>query len=829
MKKFLLLTFISLAAVSAFGTAPRHRAHVPGFAKERKASPQRHQPTQSARPLPAVKATPYAVTPARYEEVAATASRIDVKRLLSYTTQFGPHAAKYVFEWDDYGFPSKAKTVEGSFAGEYTDYQYTWYDPGKKWSSKKQFFHSEDGNVYQEFEQIRTFHPNGSVASISEPGNRYREFDENGHLTLDKHIWGSWWGEDEYDFQANTYTYFALTDSWIEGYETPWEQRRVILDGDYGYYIEFWRDGHLSSKEGEWFDTDGNHTGHAYINYYPTDSIDIPSWGYGDRTENVTNPDGSLSEIYYDLQFEEGTAEWEKRYESVYSANYYDPYIYNPGEKRTATYYDCQYGSVQNDTLTWVNDRIAKRVSYYNGNYEGCDYYMVRSDNTLNWYDIYYDTTTGNYAVNDTMTIAGVYYDVYTYYNASGNIISQFREDDDSWEEWKGGDQWELCKDRTITVYEDSEDSYEMTFDSKGRITESIEYRYGVRRYRGVYTYNDKGVTYNSYSYRNGQTEYLNYVEVTETDGDITTETEIYYEADGSVADARKRVYDKASGIVSYYNKYGDGDWEMMSEYMEPIVETLADGTVITIERYRESDGTIIQTKYVRKDTEDYRLDERYSWDSEQSKWIGDWKQEEVFVKIPEFKAIYPQNPWEIQDEYFFNDNEAVSVAHDQWCYISYYWDRENSEWVKYSDRGIPNYTLIDNNTLRQTTDDAVYTTIVDDNRRVIRTEISFNDDYNDYYAQKNIWHEYRYDSDGDLIYDSELRTDNEIWTYEYTYGMINIFNGIDGIISEADGNADRTVYNLQGIPVLRDASDEAIRALPAGIYICAGKKFMVK
>lgn len=50
--------------------------------------------------------------------------------------------------------------------------------------------------------------------------------------------------------------------------------------------------------------------------------------------------------------------------------------------------------------------------------------------------------------------------------------------------------------------------------------------------------------------------------------------------------------------------------------------------------------------------------------------------------------------------------------------------------------------------------------------------------------------------------------------------------SGIEGVSAES-GNAD--VYNAQGVLVLKAASKAEIRALPAGLYIARGQKFMVR
>ena len=50
--------------------------------------------------------------------------------------------------------------------------------------------------------------------------------------------------------------------------------------------------------------------------------------------------------------------------------------------------------------------------------------------------------------------------------------------------------------------------------------------------------------------------------------------------------------------------------------------------------------------------------------------------------------------------------------------------------------------------------------------------------------------------------------------------------SGIEGVDAESGLF---TVYNLQGILVLRDASADELKALPAGIYIVNGKKVALK
>lgn len=62
----------------------------------------------------------------------------------------------------------------------------------------------------------------------------------------------------------------------------------------------------------------------------------------------------------------------------------------------------------------------------------------------------------------------------------------------------------------------------------------------------------------------------------------------------------------------------------------------------------------------------------------------------------------------------------------------------------------------------------------------------------------------------------------------QVSVNVVESQSGIENVIA-GTATADRNVYNLQGIRILTDASAEQIKALPAGIYICGGKKIAVK
>ncbi len=69
-------------------------------------------------------------------------------------------------------------------------------------------------------------------------------------------------------------------------------------------------------------------------------------------------------------------------------------------------------------------------------------------------------------------------------------------------------------------------------------------------------------------------------------------------------------------------------------------------------------------------------------------------------------------------------------------------------------------------------------------------------------------------------FYEAVGRTNPEI-VLVYNIGSV----GVDSILSS---NENATVYNIQGVEVLRDADASAVKALPAGLYIINGEKVVV-
>lgn len=124
---------------------------------------------------------------------------------------------------------------------------------------------------------------------------------------------------------------------------------------------------------------------------------------------------------------------------------------------------------------------------------------------------------------------------------------------------------------------------------------------------------------------------------------------------------------------------------------------------------------------------------------------------------------------------------------------------------------------------------------VFDDHGNIVLEAIheSGEDDPETLYLAAAVKYDYIYDDNGNIV---EYTTSNyDYETEEYTPEMRTVYEeyidvnaGIEDV-TVGNGADVRTVYNLQGIPVIRDASEADINALPAGIYISAGRKFIRK
>ncbi|MDE6629066.1 MAG: hypothetical protein K2K36_06820 [Muribaculaceae bacterium] len=90
------------------------------------------------------------------------------------------------------------------------------------------------------------------------------------------------------------------------------------------------------------------------------------------------------------------------------------------------------------------------------------------------------------------------------------------------------------------------------------------------------------------------------------------------------------------------------------------------------------------------------------------------------------------------------------------------------------------------------------------------------------------------YDDDGNLTEVVVNNYDYESEEYypemRYTFGeYTDVAAGVENVAADAVAADGFTVYNLQGVPVLRSGSADQLRSLPAGLYIVNGRKQVIR
>lgn len=754
---------------------------------------------------------------------------------LSYTT---------IFEYDKYGFPLK----QTNSIGGYTDYAYTWNVPGKIWATKRVCYADGEGNEYVETDISRTFHANGAVATDSRVSHWnprvVSEYNDKGYLLKKSTFYGDY-------TDILTYTYIPQAGQWIEGFEGAYEKRFVELDGDDGYmvrtmrlYDDVWR---VSEEQGEWYDKKGRRCGDLTLSYsYEGDEVHVLGSGWRNKEEEkdgyIVSIDSYLVKDNNGVVLVDGRPQWKEGYKTIESKNINDPWVYKAGEVRTSESYDFQNGAWELDekeTYTWVADKVVKCVrerTSYDEEYDESGPVRVRylsvEDQELDYEgDMYFDEATGRYGYSEyEEDETGEEYLCYTYCEADGRMISKFRRlytddgvtfEQKAWEMWKDN-HWQKCTG-TITVY-DSE-TYVITFDDQSRMSVCEKYEYGEPGRREEYTYIEDGWIEKDYdiSLTTGKRFLIREATCLHGGDDFSV---FEYDYDGNLEYGRRDTFDSVNK-VKYNYSWEDGKWVFSNGYAQSIEETLADGTVITIERTVPEYGKVVNRyKEVKLTTSDYELFEYYEWDAERGRWYGMVKHEHI--KPKEFPVVEPVDPVAYEDEYFFpvTDEEDVNVR-EEWYTGHWSWDDEKGEWhcyeplpeISYPDE----YTrIIKRKRDWESTEEKI---IVDSQRRMIEaiseSRVENNNDNVTHYR-----HTWAYDEKGRLVNDTEFRTDGDVWTYNYRYGTIEILSGVDKVVL---GTAPVTVYNLQGVCVLRDASPEALKQLPGGLYIVNGKKICIR
>ncbi|MDE6715026.1 MAG: hypothetical protein K2J74_00910, partial [Muribaculaceae bacterium] len=518
-------------SVASFAKSPKISA--PGFSKYNKEFVSQKEKSQDQHH--AIKPVVFANAPQRYVMMAEETETKGIRLLKTYEKEIEKYNDNYErisedeYTYDKYGFFHKRQNLK---LDEYSLVEYKWFVSGWKWSEKVDtWYYKTGGTVYDRTSAIkRTFYANGSVRSSRnyDNGNLENEqiFDENGNLI--EIIEGD---------SKKTYTYFPYLDEWLESTYSPYEINECTV---YDNYFKLTNTVLINDKwmprmvHEYYYDKKKQQCGNLDI-YYNDEGKVSNAYGY----KNIVIEENANEIISGYFNFDQETMEWKESSRVIQSPNYDNPWIYKEGETRFYKYY-YRYSSEEElklqyeDKYSWVKDDLVKDVATeYNDegkSYTYNTYYFVE-DKELS-HDIYYDEKTGNYALDDYVEIDGKEYDIYSYFDANGNLLSKIRVSELVWEQWDGS-KWIPCIGE-VTVYEGS-DYYVAKFNDKGQLISLTEYEDGLFESREDYVYIPNGFERNTWEYKEGTTELYLYEFYTYTlANNVETVTKFEYDEDGT-------------------------------------------------------------------------------------------------------------------------------------------------------------------------------------------------------------------------------------------------------------------------------------------------------
>lgn len=370
--------------------------------------------------------------------------------------------------------------------------------------------------------------------------------------------------------------------------------------------------------------------------------------------------------------------------------------------------------------------------------------------------------------------------------------------------------------------------NYSFGFDDMGRTTSYVQRdEHGNVVYNYEVSYDGEGgYTMKSYYPRdNGK---VGQVTVCTAAGVITRDS-YSYDADGNVRSINRLVTDTATGIIDSYSwSPATGEWTHMYASISDYKETLADGTMVTIYRTIDLDHNITNRTKTELWIDGFeRIESRYLWDIDAGKWVPTDRTATMLYPAGSFEYHEPEAPELAVEDYFTitSRDEEEEGARKVWT-VWYGWDASRGDW--YVNSSTDPESKVEGNTLYIFYDNSSYRSrhkyTVDDRRNVV--DYAVDDVYPDgtVVPQRSVKNDY--DAKGRLVRsdaDYGIRT-----VKEYEYGPVTIFSGIDEIEPGAEDAESYTVYNMQGMQLLREAPAAGLLTLPEGLYIVNGKKMRI-
>ena len=626
--------------------------------------------------------------------------------------------------------------------GSYKDlYTYTTDATGAKWTMK--LVRRQTGDYIENlYKEERTLDDNGHVTKRSIYDNRYGEKD----LTL-KEEYEYDYGQDPNGVEVKSVSYdmydginqpndatlrkwFAPTKSYIEVVYSPREEKVEIVVDRTDYIIKKYSkndngDWELSGEEYHYYSAEGRDLGQMECSFAHGTIYN----GSGNRTE--LQPDtpeaGFTTEIDYVMYpYTVPTNTWVYNGKKVYSNNYELPKTQANGDFSYKRYkYDTSKGAWVLTTAqigTWTPEGLLQETyeEYENGELEWSETGLYKYSATGEEEGYVLPFKNGGYVIETD--ISGVDGSYYTFYDKNHNVTRQLRSiykdgkdsGDDSYEstvpeeaiyeELKNG-KWVTVT--TDLMLGDGDNHMEVKFNDKGQMTQWDEYEDGRHTEHVVYTYLDNGYIEQSYNTKTNKVE--EYTQVTKDAANVVTYISYEYNNNGSVRWGEKYVTYPTGKQLVYKWSSALGDFKLQNTTAKTLTSTAADGTRTSIYREIDDNGNVVETrKESNYDKDGERRQEIYN--KVDGQWVGEEKEEQKPVTVPQFEVLDPQDPVACNDEYFYpydGDDEVDVFPSSSTNYT--HWGWKDGKWTVYSQNATV-YSQPDPNTLTRT-----YTNFVDE------------------------------------------------------------------------------------------------------------------
>lgn len=246
-----------------------------------------------------------------------------------------------------------------------------------------------------------------------------------------------------------------------------------------------------------------------------------------------------------------------------------------------------------------------------------------------------------------------------------------------------------------------------MKFNDKGQMTQWDEYEDGRHTEHVVYTYLDNGYIEQSYNTKTNKVE--EYTQVTKDAANVVTYISYEYNNNGSVRWGEKYVTYPTGKQLVYKWSSALGDFKLQNTTAKTLTSTAADGTRTSIYREIDDNGNVVETrKESNYDKDGERRQEIYN--KVDGQWVGEEKEEQKPVTVPQFEVLDPQDPVACNDEYFYpydGDDEVDVFPSSSTNYT--HWGWKDGKWTVYSQNATV-YSQPDPNTLTRT-----YTNFLDE------------------------------------------------------------------------------------------------------------------